>query len=47
MRCARIRRRILIDAGGYIVGQYVGEGYAEEIDADVATAIGDAKKKES
>ena len=37
--------RILIDAGGYIVGQYVGEGYAEEIDADVATAIADAKKK--
>ena len=37
--------RILIDAGGYIVGQYVGEGYAEEIDADVEKEIAEAKKK--
>ncbi|MEO6589822.1 MAG: thioredoxin-like domain-containing protein [Pyrinomonadaceae bacterium] len=37
--------RILIDPSGYVVGKYVGEGYFEEITADIEKVLTEAKKK--
>lgn len=37
--------RVLIDAEGYVVAKYVGEGYYEEITADIEKVLTEAKKK--
>lgn len=37
--------RILIDPNGYVIQSFVGEGYAEEIDAMIAAMIQDFRKK--
>jgi DNA-binding beta-propeller fold protein YncE len=37
--------RVLIDPNGYIIGNYVGEGYYEEIDKKISETITDFRKK--